>query len=391
MARSLARITWAPIVVACAVAAGGAFAAACHGGGGTAGSDAIILGEYNSLTGSEATFGQSTHQGIALAVKELNAAGGIRGKKIDLRTVDTASKVEEAGTAVTRLITSDKAVAILGEAASGRSIAGARVAQKYGVPMITPSSTNPQVTAVGDHIFRVCFVDSFQGYVLARYARENLLADKVAVLYDQAQPYSKGLAADFTREFKSRGGQVAVEQAFTGGDQDFSAQLTTIRDAAPQALVLPTYYTEGASIAIQARKLGLTMPLLGSDGWSSPQLVAIGGAAIEGATYSDHYANDEARPEVQAFVTKFQGEYGQPPGDVLAALGYDAARVLFEAMRRSDSLAGDSLVRQLAATRDFPGVTGVLTMDEKRNPRKPVVIVQIRDGKPRWVATINPP
>lgn len=378
MARSLA---WVAVL-----------AAACHGGGSSpAGEGPIVLGEYNSLTGSEATFGQSTHQGIALAVKEANAAGGIRGRQIDLRTVDTASKVEEAGTAVTRLITSDKAVAVLGEAASGRSIAGARVAQRYGVPMITPSSTNPQVTAIGDRIFRVCFVDSFQGYVLARYARENLKVDRVAVFFDQAQPYSKGLAADFMKEFKSRGGQVVAEQAYTGGDQDFSAQLTTIREAAPQALVLPTYYTEGASIALQARKLGLTMPLLGSDGWSSPQLTAIGGAAIEGATYTDHYANDEARPEVQAFVTKFQAEYGQPPADVLAALGYDAARLLFEAMRRSDSLSGDALAKTLAATHDFPGVTGVLTMDAKRNPTKSAVIVQIKDGKPRWVATINPP
>ena len=363
--------------------------AACHGGAGTP-AETILVGEYASLTGSEATFGQSTDQGIALAVKEVNAAGGVRGKKIELRTVDDASKVEEAGTAVTRLINSDHAVALLGEAASGRSIAGARVAQKFGVPMITPSSTNPQVTAIGDKIFRVCFVDSFQSSVLARYVRDQLGLERVAILYDQSQPYSKGLKTEFAAEVEKRGGKVVVEQAYTGGDQEVSAQLTTIREAKPEILFIPGYYTDGANIAIQARKLGITVPFLGADGWSSPQLVAIGGAAIEGATYSDHYANDEDRPEVKAFVAKFQAEYGKPPADVLAALGYDSARLLFDAMGRADSLAGDALARALAATRDFHGVTGVLTIDDKRNPQKSAVIVQIKDGKPHWVATVSP-
>jgi len=364
-----------------------AVAAACKS---TPPSDTILVGEFASLTGSEATFGQSTHQGIALAVNELNAAGGIGGKKVELRLVDDASKVDEAGTVVTRLITSDKVVAVLGEAASSRTIAGARVAQKYGVPLITPSSTNVQVTAIGDKIFRVCFIDSFQSTVLARYVRENLKLTKVAVLYDQTQAYSKGLATELAAEVKKRGGEIVSLQAYSGGDQDFSAQLTTIRESKPEILFIPGYYTEGANIAIQARKLGLDVPLLGADGWSSPQLGVIGGAAVEGATYSDHYANDEARPEVQAFVARFQAEYNQPPADVLAALGYDAARVLFQAMTRAGSTNGDAVAKALAATRDFHGVTGVLTMDAQRNPTKSAVIVQIRNGKPHWVATIAP-
>jgi len=361
-------------------------AAACK----SAPSDTILVGEFASLTGSEATFGQSSHQGIALAVKEVNAAGGIGGKKVELRVADDASKVDEAGTVVTRLITSDKVVAVLGEAASSRTIAGARVAQRYGVPLITPSSTNVQVTAVGDKIFRVCFIDSFQATVLARYIRDNLKATRVAVLYDQAQAYSKGLATALTAEVKKRGGEIVAQQAYSGGDQDFSAQLTTIREAKPEILFIPGYYTEGANIAIQARKIGLDVPLLGADGWSSPQLGVIGGAAIEGATYSDHYANDEARPEVQAFVSRFEAEYKQPPADVLAALGYDAARVLFDAMARAGSTNGDAIAKALAATREFHGVTGVLTMDAQRNPTKSAVIVQIRNGKPHWVATIAP-
>lgn len=376
-----------PLLCLAFAAAAAAAAAACKS---AAPSDTILVGEFASLTGSEATFGQSTHQGIALAVKELNAAGGIGGKKIELRVVDDASKVDEAGTVVTRLVTSDKVVAILGEAASSRTIAGARVAQRYGVPLITPSSTNVQVTAVGDKIFRVCFIDSFQATVLARYIRENLKVTRVAVLYDQAQAYSKGLATELAAATKKRGGEIVSLQAYSGGDQDFSAQLTTIREAKPEVLFIPGYYTEGANIAIQARKLGLDVPLLGADGWSSPQLGVIGGAAIEGATYSDHYANDEARPEVQAFVTRFEGEYKQPPADVLAALGYDAARVLFDAMTRAGSTSGDAVAKALAATRDFHGVTGVLSMDAQRNPSKSAVIVQIRNGKPHWVATIAP-
>jgi branched-chain amino acid transport system substrate-binding protein len=359
--------------------------AACRGATG-----AIVVGEYASLTGSEATFGQSTHEGVALAVKEANAAGGVRGRPIELHTVDTASKVSEAGTAVTRLVTADKAAAVIGEAASSRSIAGARVAQQFGVPMITPSSTNPQVTAVGDRIFRVCFIDSFQGAALARYAREQLGAGRVAILYDQAQPYSTGLRDSFGADFTRRGGTIVAAVAYTGGDADFAAQLTSIRGAGAQAVFIPGYYTEGAAIARQARQLGLTVPLLGADGWSSRELVALGGAAVEGAIYSDHYANDEARPEVQAFVAKFQAEYGQPPADVLAALGYDATRLLLDAMARADSVDGAALARALAATRDFPGITGRLTMDAQRNPVKSAVIVQIRDGRPHWVATIAP-
>jgi branched-chain amino acid transport system substrate-binding protein len=350
----------------------------------------ILVGHFASMTGSEATFGQSTHNGIVLAVKEINAAGGINGRKVEVKVYDDQGRAQEAGTAVTRLITDDKVTAVLGEVASSLSIAGGRVAQQYHVPMITPSSTNPQVTAVGDKIFRVCFVDSFQASVLARYVREKLGLTNVAILYDQSQPYSKGLKTDFVTELEKRGGKIVVEQAYTGGDQEVSAQLTTIREAKPELLFIPGYYTDGANVAIQARKLGLEVPLLGADGWSSPQLVAIGGKTVEGATYSDHYSNDDERPEVKTFVAKFRARYGQPPSDVLAALGYDSARVLFDAMGRADSLSGEALAKALAATHDHHGVTGILTMDEKRNPRKSAVIVQIRDGKPRWVATISP-
>lgn len=360
-------------------------------GGQTAGGgDTILIGEFGSMTGSEATFGQSTHAGIMLAVNEQNAAGGVNGKKIAVKSYDDQGKTQEAGTAVTRLITDDKVVAVLGEVASSLSIAGGEVAQRYGVPMISPSSTNPRVTAIGDMIFRVCFIDTFQGYVVAKFARDDLRAKKVATLYDQGQAYSKGLNDDFKTWFVRLGGTVTTEQAFSGGDQDFNAQLTTIRGTRPDAIFIPGYYTDVGNIALQARRLGITVPLLGGDGWDSVQLPAIAGDAIEGSYYSNHYSHQEQRPTVVEFVSKYKQANGGVVPDGLAALGYDAARILFDAMRRAPSLAGKDLAAALAATRDFQGVTGVISMDENRDARKPAVILKIQGGQPTYVTTIEP-
>ena len=365
------------------------------GGGNTGGAapapagDTILIGHFGSMTGSEATFGQSTDNGVRLAVKELNAAGGIKGRKVELKTYDDQGKSQEAGTAVTRLITSDKVTAVLGEVASSLSIAGGRVAQQYGVPMITPSSTNPAVTQIGDMVFRVCFLDPFQGWVEAKFARENLKANKAAILYDQGQAYSKGLKDYFKQAFEKMGGTITSEQAYTGGDQDFSAQLTTIRQTNPDLLFVPGYYTDAGNVSIQVRKLGITVPMLGGDGWDSTQLAAIGKDAIEGSYFSNHYSFQEDRPEVKNFVDKYKTDYGQIP-DGLAALGYDAARLLFDAMNRSASLDGKSLAAAIAATKDFKGVTGLITMDADRNAKKSAVVVQMKGGVPVYVTTIAP-
>jgi branched-chain amino acid transport system substrate-binding protein len=350
---------------------------------------AIKIGHYGSLTGSEATFGISTDNGIKLAIKERNAAGGVKGRQIELKTLDTASKAAEAGTVVTRLINNEKVVAVLGEVASSASLAGGRVAQQYGVPMISPSSTNARVTEIGDMIFRVCFIDSFQGYVVARFAHDNLKATKVAILYDQAQAYSKGLAEDFEKAFVELGGTITTKQAYTGGDTDVSAQLQSIKDTGPQAVFLPGYYTEAGNFLRQARKLGVKVPFLGGDGWDSVKLTEIGGEAIEGSYYANHYSADEQRPEVQEFVTKYKADFGQVP-DGLAALGYDAARVLFDAMERAPSLSGKDLAAAIAATKDFPGVTGKISIDDKRNPVKSAVVLEIKGGKPVFAASVAP-
>jgi branched-chain amino acid transport system substrate-binding protein len=352
--------------------------------------DAILIGHFGSMTGSEATFGQSTDNGIRLAVKELNAAGGIKGKRVELKTYDDQGKTQEAGTAVTRLITSDKVTAVLGEVASSLSIAGGRVAQQYGVPMITPSSTNPAVTQIGDMVFRVCFLDPFQGWVEAKFARENLKAGKAAILYDQAQAYSKGLKDYFKDAFEKMGGTITSVQAYTGGDQDFSAQLTTIRQTNPDLIFVPGYYTDAGNVSIQVRKLGITVPMLGGDGWDSTQLAAIGKDAIEGSYFSNHYSFQEDRPEVKNFVDKYKTDYGQIP-DGLAALGYDAARLLFDAMNRASSLDGKTLAASIAATKDFKGVTGLISMDPERNAKKSAVVVQMKGGVPVYVTTIAPP
>ncbi len=386
MKNGVKRVVLGAAAVAGAVLMAGAASLSSTGAG-----DAVIkVGHYASMTGKEATFGQSTDNGIRLAVAEINAAGGINGKKIEIITYDTKGESKEAGNAVTRLVTSDKVVAVLGEVASSLSLAGGAVCQERGVPMVSPSSTNPGVTRGRNMVFRVCFIDPFQGYAVAKFTKENLKLEKAAILYDQAQAYSKGLRDEYKKHFEAMGGKIVADQAYSSGDQDFSAQLSTIKASGAQAIFVPGYYTEAGSIALQARKLGLTVPLLGGDGWDSEQLAAIGKDAIEGCYYSNHYAPDQPSEEVQNFVSKYRDAYSGQTPDGLAALGYDAAKVLADAMRRAPSLSGKDLQGALAATKDFKGVTGVISMDKNRDAKKAAVIVQMRGGKPVYVATVNP-
>jgi branched-chain amino acid transport system substrate-binding protein len=349
----------------------------------------IIVGEYGSMTGSEATFGISTDYGIKLAVKQINAKGGLNGRKIRLVSYDDQGKQQEVVTSVTRLIQDDHVVAVLGEVASSRSLAGAHVAQSLGIPMISPSSTNAKVTQVGDMISRVCFIDSFQGYVGAGFAKDKLNFTKAAILYDRSQAYSSGLRNDFKGAFTKMGGTVASEEAYSGGDSDYSAQLTSIKNADPQFIYVPGYYTEVVNIARQARKLGLNIPMVGGDGWVSDDLKNAGDA-LDGCYFSDHYAKEDDRPQVKQFLQEYQAEFGQGP-DSMAALGYDAANLLFDAMTRAPSLSGKDLAAAINSTKDFPGVTGDITIDENRNARKGAVIQQIKGGVYSFFARVPPP
>ncbi len=340
------------------------------------------------MTGPQATFGISTDNAIKLAIKEQNAKGGVKGRKIELVTIDDAGKQSEAATAVTRLINDHKAVAVLGEVASSLSLAGGPIAQKSKVPMISPSSTNPDVTDVGDYIFRVCFLDDFQGWVDAKFAKENLKATKAAILYDQAQAYSSGLADYFEKSFKEMGGTIATRQAYTGGNLEISSQLQSIKSSGAEVVFLPGYYSDAGTIIRKAREAGITVPFLGGDGWDSEELPKIAGDAIDGNYFSNHYAPEEDRPEVKNFVEKYKKEYGATP-DGLAALGYDAALVLFDAIERAPSLDGKALRDAIAATKDFTGVTGTFSIDENRNAQKSAVIVEYKGGKQTMAARIE--
>jgi branched-chain amino acid transport system substrate-binding protein len=352
-------------------------------------SNEILIGEYGSLTGATATFGQSAHKGITLALDSINSQGGVIGKKIKLITEDDQGKPEEAQTVVTKLINKDRVVAVLGEIASSNSLAGAPVCQANGIPMITPGSTNPRVTEVGDNIFRVCFIDPFQGSVMARFAFKTLQVTRVAILRDVRIDYSVGLADYFSKEFKALGGEIIADESYSQGDKDFSAQLTSLQSKKPEAVFVPGYYTEVGLIARQARKVGITAPLLGGDGWDSPKLFEIGGEALEGSFFSNHYSVDDPSPAIQTFVKSFQARYGETP-DAMAALSYDAAMVLVDAIKRAGSARPDSIRMALAKTSGFMGVTGNTTLDEKRNAVKPAVVLEIKGGKSVFKETVAP-
>jgi len=351
--------------------------------------DVILVGEVGSLTGAEATFGISTHNGIQMAVEETNAQGGVKGKKLVVRVYDDQSKPEEAASAAARLITQDRAKIILGEVASSNSLAMAPKAQEAKVPMISPSSTNPAVTEVGDYIFRVCFIDPFQGFVMAKFARDNLKFTRVAVLKDVKSAYSIGLAEVFDRKFTEMGGRIVATEAYSKGDTDFRAQLTAIKSQKPEAIYVPGYYTDAGVIARQARELGLKVSLMGGDGWDSEKLFELGATAVEGSYISNHYSTEDPSPRVQSFVTSYKQKFGVLP-DGLAALGYDTARVAIESMKRAPDLSGPALRDAIGQTRDFPGVTGTISIDDKRNAVKPAVILKIAEGKWKYETTIAP-
>ncbi len=354
--------------------------------------DVIMVGHVASLTGSEATFGTSTDQAIQLAIEETNAKGGIKGKQLRLKTYDNQGKPEESAIAATRLIVDDKVSVLLGEVASSRSLAMAPKADQYGVPMITPSSTNPKVTVengkVRPFVFRVCFIDPFQGTVMAKFATEKGIK-RVAVLRDVGSDYSVGLADFFLTKFKELGGTIVDDQSYKDTDQDFKAQLTAIKAKGPDAIYVPGYYTQVALIARQARELGIRVPLMGGDGWDSPKLYEIGGKALEGSYFSNHYSPEDPSPRIQDFVKSYQKRWGVVP-DGLAATGYDAAKIAFDAMARAKDLTGTSIRDAIAATKDYPGVTGIISIDKDHNPVKPAVVLEIKGGAAHYVATIQP-
>jgi branched-chain amino acid transport system substrate-binding protein len=348
----------------------------------------IVVGEVAALTGGTATFGQSSHAGTQMAVDEINAAGGLLGKKVKLITEDDQSKQGEAGTVAKKLISRENVIALLGEVASGRSLEMAPIAQKAGIPMISPASTNPKVTAEGDYIFRVCFIDPFQGTVMAKFALARGWK-KVAIMTDVKQDYSVGLTQFFKEYFTKNGGTIVGEQSYSSGDKDFKAQLTKLKDGAPDAILASGYYNETGLIAVQARELGISAPLLGGDGWDSPSLVEVAGKAIEGSFFSNHFSAEDKSPLIQEFITKYKAKHNATP-DAMAALGYDSMMILAAAIKKAGTTEGKALRDAIAATKDHQGITGVITLDQDRNANKPAVILTIKDGKFVYVETVAP-
>jgi branched-chain amino acid transport system substrate-binding protein len=350
----------------------------------------ILFGEYGSMTGSESTFGVSTHKGVLMAIDEVNKAGGVNGKKIQLKNYDDQGQAAEAVTIVTKLITQDKVNLVLGEVASSRSIAAGAISQQYKIPMVSPSSTNPRVTQVGDYIFRVCFIDPFQGSVMARFAINNLKLKRAAVFRDIKADYSVGLANFFVEDYKKLGGEIVADVSYASGDMDFKSQLTSIKGKNPDVLFVPGYYTEVGLIARQARELGLKAVLLGGDGWDSEKLTEIGGEAIVGGYFSNHYSHEDKSPIVQNFVAQFKAKYGDVPSG-LAAQGYDAAMVAIDAIKRAKDLSPKAIRDALAETKNFQAVTGMISINEERNAVKPAVVLKVvGPQKFSYVTTINP-
>jgi len=352
----------------------------------------IVVGEFASLTGSEATFGINSSNGVDLAKEEINNAGGLLGgRKIKIIMEDDQSKPGQPSAAVKKLVASDRAIAILGEIASSRSLEAAPICQNAKIPMVSPGSTNPSVTEKGDYIFRVCFIDPFQGTVMAKFALDNLHKKKIAILQDVKSDYSKGLAQFFKEYFTSHGGQIVADLSYTGGgtDKDFRAQLTKIKVAQPDAIFVPGYYTEAGLIARQARSLGIKVPLLGGDGWDSPKLTEIGGSALDGCYFSTHFSVQDQNPKVQDFVKKYQAKFHTLP-DGMAPLGYDAMMILGQAINTAGSTDGTKIRDALTNVKDYPGVTGNITIDEKRNAKKAAVVLEVKGSQANFVTTVPP-
>ena len=351
--------------------------------------DTIKLGEFASMTGKEAVFGQNVNKGTRLAIEESNAAGGVLGRTLELITEDDQSKPGESATVVKKLISRDKVVVILGEITSGRTLEAAPIAQAAKIPLISPGATNTEVTAKGNYIFRVCFIDDFQGTVMAKFARDTLKLKRVAILSSVSSAQSVGLAKYFRERFTSASTVIAAEQKYSEGDKDFRAQLTAIKAAGADGIFVPGYYAEAALICKQARDLGLTLPLLGVDGWESPDLLAIAGAAAEGCYLSTHFSPESKAPVVVAFNERYQKRWGIS-ANALSVLGYDATMLAIDAIRRAGSTDGAKIRDALAATQDYPAVTGAITFDANRNPTKNAVVLTVKNGTFTFVQDVRP-
>jgi len=349
--------------------------------------EAIKIGVNYELSGEVATFGSHTRDGILLAFEEINANGGVLGRQIEPIVRDNRGILDESMSVATKLITEDEIVAHLGAATTGCSLAAVPVVTQYQIPLLTTSATNPDVTVdpasgeTREYVFRTCFIDPPQAVVGADFAFNDLGAKKAAVYYDNTNDYSKGLAGEFKKSFEALGGEIVAEEGYGKDDEDFRPTLTSFSNAGADIIYVPGYYQKAAKIVSQARELGIDAPFLGGDGWDSPELVTIAGAENLNSTYfTNHYSSQDPSEKVQGFVNAYNEKYGSVP-DSFAALGYDAAYLIADAIDRAGSDEPEAIKDALAETTDFAAVTGTLTFDELHNPVKEIAIIEMVDGE----------
>jgi branched-chain amino acid transport system substrate-binding protein len=382
------KISW-PLLVALGYLALAFMSSGC----GAKSEQEVRLGINAEITGSKPTVGDSCKKAMELLAAQINQDGGLKvgDKKIPVKLYieDNEDKAESAAAAAQKLISQNNVLAIIGPNASGNAIPAARICEDSGVIMISPWSTNPKTTEGKKFIFRACFIDDFQGQVMAKFASQDLKATSAAVLYDVASEYNKGIAEFFKQFFEAAGGKVVAFASYTTGDKDFSSQLTSIKAASPQVLFLPNYYNEVPLQVKQARNQGLTCAIIGSDSWGSQELLTLGGKDLEGAFFSTHYAQDIATPKAQKFIGEFEAKYGKKPDDV-AALTYDAGMLLCNAVTQAGSLDRLKVRDALAQVSEFDGVTGKMAFQGKGDPNKSAVILQVRDGQFKYFASVQP-
>lgn len=371
-----------------------AFSGCSSGAGNTAeNSDVIKIGINYELSGNVATYGQSSVEGIELAIEEINAAGGINGKKIETVKYDTKSEPAEATTLATKLMTKDKVVAVLGPATSGSFKAEIPVAIKHKIPVASGSATADDVTVdktgLKEYAFRICFSDSYQGEVMATYAAKNLSKTKAVIIMDSSSDYAKGLAKSFKKVFEENGGKVVDEEAYLDGDTDFNAVITSIKNQDFDVIFIPGYYEEVGLIIKQARAQGIDAPILGADGFDSPDLVKLAGKeALNNVYFSNHYSSLDQDPVVQKFIENFKKKYNKEP-DAFNALGYDVARFVADGISRAEKLNGESVKEALEKTENFDGVTGSFSINENHDAVKAIVVIGLKDGAQDTIERIS--
>lgn len=376
-----------------AILAMGALTGGC--GGNETDANVIRLGVVSEMTGANATYGNSIVNGIKLAVQEQNAKGGVLNKQIEITVADDKSEPAEATNAMSKLINQDNVKAVMGIFPSSNAIAAANVSEASKIPFLAIGATNPKVTVNDDgsvkpHTFRVCFIDPFQGTVGANFVYNELGAKRTAIYIDNSSDYAKGLAAAFKEAYTANGGSVIAEESYLQKDTDFKAVLTKINSFQPDALYVPGYYEEVGKIIKQARELGMNLPIIGGDGWDSPKLAEIAGnAALNNTYFTNHYSVDSSDTASKTFVENYNKAYGQNP-DACAVLGYDGANLMMESIAKAGAYDAAKITEVLAATKDFNAVTGKTSLNATHDAVKSAVILEYKDGKQTYRATVNP-